>query len=66
MDFIGFDLGRVSSQICLITTDGELLEHRVKTDREYLTKLLGTLPPARILIEAGTESEWVACHLEAR
>jgi hypothetical protein len=30
MDFIGFDLGKVSSQICLITADGELLEHRIK------------------------------------
>jgi len=26
MDFIGFDLGKVSSQICIITSDGELLE----------------------------------------
>ena len=64
MGFIGFDLGKVSSQLCIITTDGELLEHRVKTDREHLAKLLGTRPPARILIEAGTESEWVARHLE--
>lgn len=65
MDFIGFDLGKVSSQICLITAGGELLEHRIKTNREQLTKLLGERSPARILIEAGTESEWVARHLEA-
>jgi len=64
MDFIGFDLGKVSSQLCIITADGELLEHRVNTDREHLTKWLGSRPPARILIEAGTESEWVARHLE--
>jgi len=36
MDFIGFDLGKVSSQICIITADGQLLEHRIKTDREQL------------------------------
>ena len=65
MDFIGFDLGKVSSQLCIITTDGELLEHRIKTDREQLTKLLGTRPPSRVLVEASTESEWVARHLEA-
>jgi transposase len=64
MDFIGFDLGKVSSQLCIITTDGELLEHRLKTDREQLTKLLALRPQARILIEAGTESEWVARCLE--
>ena len=64
MDFIGFDLGKVSSQLCIITTDGELLEHRLKTDREHLTKLLALRPQARILIEAGTESEWVARCLE--
>jgi transposase len=65
MDFIGFDLGKVSSQLCTITADGELIEQRIKTDREQLTKLLGTRPRSRVLIEAGTESEWVARHLEA-
>ena len=65
MDFIGFDLGKVSSQLCIITPDGELFEHRLKTNREQLTKLLALRPRARILIEAGTESEWVARHLEA-
>jgi transposase len=64
MDFIGFDLGKVASQVCTITQDGELLEHRIKTNREQLTKLFGSRPSARILIEAGTESEWVARHLE--
>lgn len=64
MNFIGFDLGKVSSQICLITADGELLEQRVKTDRTHLTTCLGSRPPARILVEASTESEWVARHLE--
>jgi len=65
MDFIGFDLGKHLSQICIITSDGELLEHRIKTEREQLNRLLGSRPQARILIEAGTESEWVARLLEA-
>ena len=64
MDFIGFDLRKVLSQICIITSDGELLEYRIKTNREHLAELSGERPPARILIEAGTESEWVARYLE--
>ena len=64
MDFIGFDLGKVASQVCIITSDGELIERRIKTDREHLAKLLGSRTPARILIESATESEWVARFLE--
>ena len=65
MDFIGFDLGKVSSQVCIPTEDGELIERRIKTDREHIYELLGRRPLARILIESGTESEWVARYLEA-
>ena len=64
MDFIGFDLGKVASQVCIITEDGELIERRINTDREHLAKLLGSRAPARILIESATESEWVARYLE--
>ena len=64
MDFIGFDLGKVFSQVCIITEDGELLERRIKTDREHISELLTKRPPARILIESSTESEWVARYLE--
>src|SRR5918992_2073960 len=64
MDFIGFDLGKVSSQVCIITEDGELIERRIKTDREHISELLGKRPPARVVIESSTESEWVARYLE--
>jgi transposase len=64
MDFIGFDLGKVSSQICILTEDGELIERRIRTDRDHFNELLGSRPSARILIETSTESEWVARHLE--
>ena len=64
MDSIGFDLGKVASQVCIISEEGELLERRVKTEREQIAQLLGTRPPARILVEAATESEWVARYLE--
>src|ERR687893_222642 len=65
MDFIGFDLGKVSSQVCIFTEDGELIERRIRTDRDHFNELLGGRPPARILIETSTESEWVARHLES-
>jgi len=40
-------------------------ERRIVTCRERFTAVLGDRPPARILLEASTESEWVAQHLEA-
>jgi transposase len=64
MDFIGYDLGKVSSQVCIITDDGELIERRIRTDREHIHELLGSRPRARVLIESSTESEWVARYLE--
>lgn len=64
MDFIGFDLGKVSSQVCILSEDGELIERRIHTNREQITKVLSNRSPARILIESSTESEWVARFLE--
>ena len=42
-----------------------MTERRIATSRERLTAVLGARPPARVLLEASTESEWVARHLEA-
>jgi len=64
MDYCGFDLAKVSSQVCIRTEDGQLVERRLKTTREELTKFFSQRPPTRILIETATESEWVARHLE--
>ena len=65
MDTIGLDLHKRESQLCILTEDGELIERRIITSRERFTAVLGTRAPARILLEASTESEWVARHLEA-
>lgn len=65
MDYVGLDLGKIASQICLLTEDGEVWEQRIKTTREQLRHVFGARQPARILMEASTESEWVACALEA-
>src|SRR3972149_6394178 len=58
------DLGKKESQIAIITEAGELIELRIRTDRIRLQEVFGARPKARILIEAGTESEWVARCLE--
>jgi transposase len=65
MDYIGIDLHKTSSQVCILTADGELIERRIKTDKESFDKLFASRTPARILVEASTESEWAARHLEA-
>jgi transposase len=65
MDIIGLDLHKRESQLCIGQPDGTLKEQRIVTSRERFTEVLGQRPPARILLEAATESEWVAQHLEA-
>src|SRR5712691_2839277 len=58
------DLGKMESQIAIITDAGELVEKRMRTERERLRQYFKDRPPARILIEASTISEWVARLLE--
>jgi transposase len=65
MDNIGLDLHKRESQLCILTEDGEIVERRIQTSRERFTAVLGERPRARLLLEASTESEWVARHLEA-
>lgn len=45
VDFISIDLHKNSSQVCILTEEGELVERRIKTDRESFDKLLGERPP---------------------
>ena len=65
MDNIGLDLHKRESQLCILTEDGEILERRLLTERERFTAVLEGRPRARVLLEASTESEWVARHLES-
>jgi transposase len=65
MDTIGLDLHKRESQLCTIGSQGEITERRIVTTRERFTAVLGASAPARILLEASTESEWVARHLES-
>jgi len=64
MEHVGMDLGKRESQIAIITEAGELVEKRVRTERERLQRLFADRPKARILLEASTISEWVARLLE--
>jgi transposase len=64
MDHIGMDAGMVSSHICELTEAGEVVERQMRTERRRLQEVFGSRPTARILIEASTESEWIACCLE--
>jgi len=33
MNYVGIDLHKTSSQVCILTVDGELIERRIKTDK---------------------------------
>ncbi len=64
MDTIGLDLHKRESQLCIGHDDGTVEERRIVTSRERFSAVLGGRPRVRILLEASTESEWVARHLE--
>jgi transposase len=64
VEYIGIDVHKAESQLCILTEGGELIEKRIRTDRERFADVLGKRSRARILIEASTESEWVARCLE--
>ena len=64
MDHIGIDVHKKESQLCILSEDGERREPRVRTTPARFADVLGDRPRARILLEASTESEWVARCLE--
>ena len=65
MEKIGIDVHKVTSQVCIRTDTGTLVEERIATTRAGFAKHLGGRARARVLLEASTESEWVARCLEA-
>jgi transposase len=64
MEHVGIDVHKRESQICILAEGGALIERRIRTEAPRFTEVLGERPQARIPIEAGTESEWVARCLE--
>ena len=51
MEHIGIDVHKRTSQVCIRTESGELVERKLSTAREAFRKLLGERERARIVIE---------------
>ena len=65
MEYSAIDLHLRRSQFRIVREDGAVIrEGKIDTSRADFTRIFGARPPLRILIESGTESEWVAQHLE--
>ena len=66
MVYGAIDLHMRQSQIRIIDETGQVMrDRRVPTTREALTQVFALYGTMRILLETGTESEWVAQALEA-
>jgi transposase len=66
MVYGAIDLHMRYSQIRVVDEIGAVLrDQRIVTSRERLVKAFDGLRPMRVLLETGTESEWVAQALEA-
>jgi transposase len=60
------DLGDKRSEVCILDDAGEiLLRRRIPTSCVALEKLFGGLPPLRIALETGGQTNWVRRRLEA-
>jgi transposase len=66
MEYGAIDLHLRHSLIRIVDETGALvLDRRITTTRDGFERVFAGRPPVRILIESGTESEWVARCLEA-
>ena len=65
MESIGLDLHKRERPRSSKADDGTITDRRIVTSRERFTAVVGARRRARILLEASTESEWVARHLES-
>ena len=64
MEHIGIDVHKRESQICILTAEGEIRERRIQSTRAKFTAMFKARACARVLLEATTESEWVAQTIE--
>lgn len=63
---IGWDLHQRESQLCVLDEAGTVVrEQRIATSAARFAVVMPPLLPARVLVEASTESAWVASALEA-
>lgn len=65
MEYGAIDLHARHTLIRIVTAEGtSVLDRRIATTPDELRAVFGGRPRARILIESGTESEWVAQAIE--
>jgi len=64
LEYGAIDLHKNERQIRIVTEGGTVTDRRIATTRDRLTAMFWGRPRMRILVEASTESEWVAQHLE--
>jgi transposase len=64
MEYGAIDLHKKESQVRIVSETGEVIDRRIPTTRDRFTVLFWGRSRMRILVEASTESEWVAQHLE--
>ena len=63
---IGFDLGDKTGHLFALAYDGEVLaDECIATDRDAIVERFSDFPTSRVVIEAGTQSQWVAELLDA-
>jgi len=63
VDYAAIDLGRPYSLVCF-DENGRKAHRRFRLSRAGLDRWFKDRPSCRVLMESGTESEWVAQHLE--
>ena len=64
MEYGAIDLQKHESQIRIVKEDGAIVDQRIATTRDRFAAVFWGRPRMRIFLEASTESEWVAQHLE--
>jgi transposase len=64
MEHVAIDLGRPTSMMCQLNSEGKKCFRSFALNRPNLDRYFGGRPRCRVLIESSTESEWVAQHLE--
>ena len=66
MEYGAIDLHARKTLIRIVDADGAvILDRTITTTREGLTQVFGGRARMRVLLETGTESEWVAQAIEA-
>jgi transposase len=61
---VGVDLHKRVSQIAVLTTEGEISQHRLLNDMATVERFFGTLPKARVAIEATGTWWWLVDLLQ--